>query len=101
MFNETGHFALVLALALALVQSALPLWGSIRRDLTLMGTAVPIAVGQFALVAYSFACLTEAHVASDFDHEPWSSTRKLVSIRHGKSSAPAAGTRFPSNTMLR
>ncbi len=66
MFNETGHFALVLALALALVQSALPLWGSVRRDLTLMGTAVPVAIGQFALVAYSFACLTEAHVANDF-----------------------------------
>ncbi len=66
MFDETGHFALVLALALALVQSALPLWGSVRRDLTLMGTAVPAAIGQFALVAYSFACLTEAHVAGDF-----------------------------------
>ncbi|RYC31508.1 heme lyase CcmF/NrfE family subunit [Lichenibacterium minor] len=66
MFIETGHFALVLALALALVQSTLPLWGSVRRDLTLMGTAVPVAIGQFALVAYSFACLAEAHVVSDF-----------------------------------
>ncbi|WP_237479862.1 heme lyase CcmF/NrfE family subunit [Lichenibacterium dinghuense] len=66
MFDETGHFALVLALALALVQSVLPMWGSVRRDLTLMGTAVPVALGQFALIAYSFACLTVAHVASDF-----------------------------------
>ncbi len=66
MFIETGHFALVLALALALVQSVLPLWGSLRRDPTLMGTAVPVSIGQFVLVAYSFACLTEAHIVSDF-----------------------------------
>ena len=66
MFDETGHFALVLALALALVQSTLPLWGALRRDVTLMGVAVPVALGQLALIAYSFACLAQAHVASDF-----------------------------------
>jgi len=66
MFVETGHYALVLALALALVQSVLPMWGAVRRDDTLMGTAVPVSLGQLALIAYSFACLTEAHVASDF-----------------------------------
>ena len=66
MIVETGHYALVLAFALALVQSILPLWGSIRRDDTLMATAVPVALGQFALVAYSFFALTYAHVVSDF-----------------------------------
>ncbi len=66
MFVETGHYALVLALALALVQASLPLWGALRRDPTLMGVAGPASLGQLALVAYSFACLTEAHVASDF-----------------------------------
>ncbi len=66
MFTETGHFALVLALALALVQSVLPLWGAVRRDMTLMGTAVPVSLGQLALIAYSFACLAEAHITSDF-----------------------------------
>ena len=76
MFVETGHFALVLALALALVQSVLPLWGSVRRDPTLMGTAVPVSLGQLALVAYAFACLAEAHVAADF------SLRNVVENTH-------------------
>ncbi len=66
MFVETGHYALVLALALALVQSVLPIWGVVRRDATLVGTAVPVSLGQFALIAYAFACLVEAHVVSDF-----------------------------------
>ena len=66
MVIETGHYALVLALALALVQSVLPMWGAIRRDATLMGTAVPVSLGQFALIAYAFACLVEAYVTSDF-----------------------------------
>ncbi len=51
---------------LAIVQSVLPIWGVIRRDATLLGTAVPVSLGQFALIAYAFACLVEAHVVSDF-----------------------------------
>ncbi len=66
MIVETGHYALVLAFALALVQSVLPLWGALRRDDTLMATAVPVTLGQFGLVAYSFLALTYAHVSSDF-----------------------------------
>ena len=66
MFAETGHYALVLALALALVQSVLPMWGAVRRDPAMMGTAVPVSLCQFAFVAYAFACLVEAYVGSDF-----------------------------------
>ena len=66
MIVETGHYALVLALALAIIQSVLPLWGVTRRDAALTATAVPAALGQFLLVAYSFAALTYAHVVSDF-----------------------------------
>ncbi len=66
MIVETGHFALVLALALALVQSVVPIIGSRQRDVALMGTAVPVAFGQLALIAYAFAALVEAHVTSDF-----------------------------------
>ena len=66
MIVETGHYALVLALALALIQSVLPLWGVRRRDAALTATAAPAALGQFVLVAYSFAALTYAHVVSDF-----------------------------------
>ncbi len=66
MIVEAGHYALVLALALALVQSVLPLWGTWRRDPSLVGTAVPVALGQMGFVMLSFAALTYAHVASDF-----------------------------------
>ena len=76
MIVETGHYALVLALVLAFAQAVLPLWGSLRRNQTLMGTAVPVALGQFALVAYSFLALTYAHVESDF------SVRNVVENSH-------------------
>ncbi len=66
MIVETGHYALVLALALALVQSALPLWGALRRDPQLMAIAPPTAVMQFVLIAMAFGALTYAHVVSDF-----------------------------------
>ncbi len=66
MIVETGHYALVLALALALVQSCLPLWGVARRDAQLMAVAPPVAVMQFILIAASFGALTYAHVVSDF-----------------------------------
>ncbi|RXF75432.1 heme lyase CcmF/NrfE family subunit [Hansschlegelia zhihuaiae] len=66
MIAETGHYALVLALALAILQSVLPVWGARARDATLMGLASPLAVAQFVLVAISFAALTHAYVTSDF-----------------------------------
>ena len=66
MIDETGHYALVLALALALVQSVLPIVGTLRRDRTLASAAVPAACGQFVLIAYAFAALIHAHVTSDF-----------------------------------
>ena len=66
MTVETGHFALVLALALALVQSVVPVWGAARRDASLMNIARPVALAQLAFIGYGFACLVRAHVASDF-----------------------------------
>ncbi|MDX7953696.1 heme lyase CcmF/NrfE family subunit [Lichenihabitans sp. Uapishka_5] len=66
MIVEAGHYALVLALALALVQSVLPIWGTVRRDPSLVGTAAPVALGQAGFVALAFAALTYAHVSSDF-----------------------------------
>jgi len=66
MIVEFGHFALILALAVALVQSTLPLWGAHRRNAALMAVAEPAAVIQFVLVAASFAALTYAFVVSDF-----------------------------------
>jgi cytochrome c-type biogenesis protein CcmF len=66
MIVETGHFALALALALALMQTVLPFWGARAKDAQLMATARPLALTQFAFVALAYAALTYAHVVSDF-----------------------------------
>ncbi|NEX44732.1 heme lyase CcmF/NrfE family subunit [Pseudotabrizicola algicola] len=66
MIVEFGHFALVLALAVALVQTVVPMWGAYRRDPALMAVAEPAAMIQFVLVLASFAALTYAFVMSDF-----------------------------------
>lgn len=66
MIVEIGHYALVLALALALMQTILPFWGARAHDAQLMGLARPLATTQFLFVALSYAALTYAHVVSDF-----------------------------------
>src|SRR5580692_6049492 len=66
MIVEIGHYALTLALALALVQTILPLWGTLRGDAGLASVAAPCALGQFAGVALASGALVYAHLASDF-----------------------------------
>ncbi|MFC3087190.1 heme lyase CcmF/NrfE family subunit [Tabrizicola soli] len=66
MIVELGHFALILALMVALVQATLPLWGAQRGDARLMALAEPAALMQAVLVAASFGALTWAFVVSDF-----------------------------------
>ena len=66
MIVETGHFALVLALALALVQSLVPLVGARTGDARLMAVGGPVAVAGFAFTGIAFAALTMAYVQSDF-----------------------------------
>jgi cytochrome c-type biogenesis protein CcmF len=66
MIAEIGHYALVLALGLALIQSIVPLIGARTGDATLMGVAGPTAFVQFAFVAVSFAALAACYVISDF-----------------------------------
>jgi cytochrome c-type biogenesis protein CcmF len=63
---ELGHFSLVLALAVAAMQFALPLYGAQRSDRALMSIAVPAALTQFVLIALAFAALTHAYLISDF-----------------------------------
>ncbi len=63
---EMGHFALVLALALSLVQSIVPLLGARTSDPRLMAIAGPISIVGFGLVLLSFAVLTWSYVVSDF-----------------------------------
>ena len=57
MIVEIGHYALVLALALALAQSVVPLAGSLRRDAAMMAMAPPVALLQFAFIVLAFASL--------------------------------------------
>ncbi len=63
---EIGHFALVLAFALALVQSALPLAGAWLGDERTRAVGGPVAITGFALIALSFAVLVAAYATSDF-----------------------------------
>jgi cytochrome c-type biogenesis protein CcmF len=66
MIVELGHFTLVLAFMVAVVQATLPMYGAWRRDTRLMAVANPAAVIQLLLIAVSFAALTYAFVTSDF-----------------------------------
>ncbi|MBM1403607.1 heme lyase CcmF/NrfE family subunit, partial [Sulfitobacter mediterraneus] len=66
MIPEIGHFALVLALALALVQSVLPIWGAARNDLIWMKSATWSSLGQVFFTAIAFAALMTSFVQSDF-----------------------------------
>ncbi len=66
MIPELGQVALVLALAVALVQGVLPLIGAARGNVGLMSLARTAAVAQFVLVAAAFAFLTSAFINNDF-----------------------------------
>src|SRR3954465_3977539 len=66
MIPELGHFALILALAVALVQGTLPFVGAARGDLRLMALGRSAALTQLLLIALAFLALTQAHVTSDF-----------------------------------
>jgi cytochrome c-type biogenesis protein CcmF len=69
MIPELGHFALIVALLLALVQSIPTLIGAHRGNATLMSLARPAARGQFLFVAIAYACLAYAFVTNDFSVE--------------------------------
>lgn len=66
MIVEFGHFALILALAVALAQSVLPVVGFLRRDPALMAVAPRASMMQLLLVAIAFSALTYAYLVSDF-----------------------------------
>ncbi len=66
MTVEIGHFSLILAFALAVIQGSLPLWGAVRSDRRLMTVASGAAIGQLLFVVISFLCLMNAYIVSDF-----------------------------------
>ena len=66
MTAELGHFALILAFCVALIQMIVPLIGAQKGWAGWMAVAEPAASAQFLLIAVSFAALTQAFVTSDF-----------------------------------
>jgi cytochrome c-type biogenesis protein CcmF len=66
MIPEIGHFALMLALALALVQGVMPILGAARNNAMLMALARPAALGHFVFVALAFGCLAQSFLTNDF-----------------------------------
>ncbi|CAN7757548.1 heme lyase CcmF/NrfE family subunit [Rhizobium sp. LjRoot258] len=81
MIIEIGHYALVLALATAIILSVVPAIGARRGDQAMMDVAPVGSVLLFALVAFSFAALTYAHVGSDFSvANVWENSHSLVPL---------------------
>ena len=66
MIPELGHYALMLAFGIALIQSTMPIVGARTNDAALMSMAGPAALAQFAFIAIAFLALAECYVASDF-----------------------------------
>ncbi|MGA8077785.1 MAG: heme lyase CcmF/NrfE family subunit [Xanthobacteraceae bacterium] len=66
MIPELGHYALMLALGLAVIQGVMPIVGTRTNDPVLMSIAAPAALAQFAFVAAAFTALAVSYVTSDF-----------------------------------
>jgi len=66
MIPELGHFALILALLLALAQGTLPIIGAHKGVAEWMALARPAAQAQFVFVLFAWCCLAASFVADDF-----------------------------------
>ena len=66
MIAELGHFALALALGVALAMAILPLAGAARGNARWMRFARPAAAAQFFLVATAFCALAWSFAQNDF-----------------------------------
>ncbi|SEF46088.1 cytochrome c-type biogenesis protein CcmF [Thalassococcus halodurans] len=66
MVTELGHFALILAFLVAIVQMVVPAIGAHKRWSGWMAVAEPAATIQFILTLLAFGALTHAFIVSDF-----------------------------------
>ena len=80
MIAELGHFSLVMALMMALIQAIFPLWGAHRGEYLWMAMAKPAARSQFLFLLTAFVCLATAFVTNDFS--------VLYVAEHSNSSLP-------------
>ncbi len=66
MIPEVGHFALIVALSVAIVQGIFPLWGTFTGKTQWVSMAKPAAYGQLLFMVISFSCLAYAFITNDF-----------------------------------
>jgi cytochrome c-type biogenesis protein CcmF len=66
MIIELGHFALILALFVAIIQSTIPLVGAARGQAAWMAVGRSCALATFGLIALAMLALMHAYVTSDF-----------------------------------
>ncbi len=66
MIPELGHFALIIAFAISIVQSIVPLIGAAKNDAALISMARPAALVQLLFVGLAYAALTHAFIVHDF-----------------------------------
>lgn len=66
MSVELGHFILILAFLVALVQAVIPFYGAVRSAPSLMRLGVHAAYLQAGLLSISFLILVSAFIRSDF-----------------------------------
>ena len=66
MIVELGHFALILALFVAIIQATVPLIGAARRNVGWMAVGRSCAIAEFLLIALAMLALMHANVTSDF-----------------------------------
>ena len=66
MIPELGHYALILALCLALAQAGFGLAGAYWRREDWLAVVRPAVAGHFVFVSLAFGCLVASFVANDF-----------------------------------
>ncbi|MGP9665627.1 heme lyase CcmF/NrfE family subunit [Halomonas sp. AOP22-C1-8] len=66
LIPELGHFALIIALLMAVLQGVMPLAGAATRKPLWMAYGHPMATGQFLFIAAAYVCLTASYALDDF-----------------------------------
>jgi cytochrome c-type biogenesis protein CcmF len=69
MITEIGHFTLILALAVAIVQMGAAAWSAYSKDEAFASVPSSAAMVQFGLLIIAFSALIHAYVVSDFSVE--------------------------------
>lgn len=66
MIPELGHMSLIIAFALAIGLTVIPLWGSLRSNSAAMNLAPSLAVGTLVFIATAFGLLATSFLQDDF-----------------------------------